>query len=413
MVTTMYLRELESCIRCGSLQLHLANGTNRRLGRDRLEPPVHWHLHHSDTLQRILSNPARMLGETYVRDEWHVPTGELPRLLALLMRNFPDTPSHPLRETLQHWRARLADADSMLAPHDPTCFDDWLLSRFLDADLHYQCGYYRDPDVSLEEAQRTMCRRLLDKLQLQPGQHVLDLNANWGSLPLYLAEEGQVRVTALVRSHAQLQYAHQRARARGLQHRVRFLHQDFGTQQECYDRIIGLGVLESQQPHQYVWLFRKLHERLTEDGRILLQCIGRLGAPGPINPWLRQYLLPYQYNPALSEVSQGVEQSGLFTHDVEILHDHYAHTLAAWQRRFQRHRMDIAHRMGERFCRIWEFYLATLEAGFRWRDLALFEWQLGRCRLPTTRDTPRSGAPQSAPELIRRLQQGAAAGKGE
>jgi cyclopropane-fatty-acyl-phospholipid synthase len=407
----MYLRALEQQIHCGSLQLHLANGTSRRLGRG--EPLVHWFLHRPNTLKRILRNPARMLGETYVRGEWHVPDGRLPQLLALLLRNIPQTPQHPVREAWQRWRARLADREGSLGHHDPTLFDDWLLGRFLDSGLHYQCGYFRDPDVSLEEAQRTMCHRLLTKLRLLPGQHVLDLNANWGGLALHLAEHGQVRVTALVRSHAQLQYARQRARERGLQHLVSFLHQGHEEQRGCYDRVIGLGVLEALQPHQYLWLFRHIRGLLAEDGLALLQCVGRLGAPGPVNPWLRQYLLPYQYNPALSELSQSVEQSGLFQHGVEILHEHYACTLAAWHGRFQRHRTDIAHRMGEHFCRVWEFYLAAAEAGFRWRDLALFEWQLGRSRLSAPDAHPRRPGLQTAPDLIRSLRLGALAGRGE
>ena len=407
----MYLRDLESRIHCGALQLHFPNGTSRRLGPDHRDSPVHWPLHHTDTLRRILSNPARMLGETYVREEWHVPPGQLPRLLGLLMRNIPHTPRHPLRETLQRWSARLHNAVILPGIQDPTQFDAWLLSRFLDAELHYQCGYFRDPDASLEEAQRTMCRRLLDKLRLQPGMHVLDLNANWGSLALYLAEHGQVRVTALVRSHAQLQHARQRAQSRGLQHRVCFLQRDHEEPRGCYDRILGLDIIESLQPHQYAWLFRDLREQLAEDGLVLLQCIGRLGTPGPVNPWLRQYLLPYQYNPALSEFSLGVEQGGLYPMGVEILHEHDALTLGAWQQRFQRHRGDIAHRMGEHFCRMWEFYLGALEAGFRWRDLARFEWQLSRSRQAPPADPPRDGIP-SAPELIRQLQQNAVAGRG-
>jgi cyclopropane-fatty-acyl-phospholipid synthase len=408
----MYLHTLESLIHHGALQLHLADGSSRRLGHDQDTALVHWYLHGTDTLQRILRNPARMLGETYVRNEWHVPPGQLPQLLALLLRNIPETPRHPLVETWQRWRAWLAAPHDFTSQQDPTRFDDWLLSRFLDADLHYQCGYFRDPDVSLEEAQRTMCHRLLGRLRLQPGQHVLDLNANWGGLALHQAEQGQVRVTALVHSHAQLQHARQQAHARGLQERVCFLYQDYADQQGCFDRIIGLGVVEALQPQQYLGLFRHIRELLAEDGLALLQCIGRLGAPGPVNPWLRQQVLPYQYNPALSELSPGVEQSGLFQYGLEILHEHYACTLAAWQQRFQRHRPDVAHRMGERFCRVWEFYLAAAEAGFRWRDLALFEWQLSRSRLPTAVTAPHPAAPQSAPEFIRRLQRGAAAGKG-
>ncbi len=406
-MATMYLQYLESHLQSGSLHVHLPDGTRHTIGQQ--HPQVDWFLHHPRTLARIGRNPARMLGETYLRNEWDVGSGQLPQFLALLLRNIPETPEHPLIERWQRLCNRLRKPVCQV--QDPAKFDEWLLSRFLDVDLHYQGGYFHDPDVSLEEAQRSHCRQLLKQLQLKPGQHILDLNAHWGGLALFLAEEGQVRVTAVVQNQKQLRYAQQRAHRRGLRQQVRFVLQEYHESSDRYDRITGLGVLEAMRPRQYALMLRQIKGMLANDGMALLQCVGRLGKPGPVNPWLKQYLFPHQYNPALSEISQGIEASGLVTRQVEILQQDYAHTLGAWQQRFQRNRNAIAHQMGERFCRLWEFHLAACEAGFHWRDLAVFSLQLTRPHSPTTTIGNGQATNQTASELIRSLQSGSLTGR--
>lgn len=383
----MYLQYLDAQIQCGTLHLHLPDGTVRRCGQG--DPQADWFLHRPSTLGRILRNPARMLGETYLRGEWDTNVGQLPVLLALLMRNIPHSPQRPLMEFWQRLYLRLPDMGlGARLPVDHAELDEWVLGQFLDADLHYASGYYTDPDISLEEAQRAKCRHLMRKLCLQAGQHVLDLNADWGALALFLAEHGDVRVTAVTRSRKQQRYGQQQAHRRGLKHQVSFVHQEYRQAHGTYDRVVAAGLVERLAPTQYADLFRYLGARLTDDGIAVVQSLGRLGTPGRVNPWLQRHVFPFQYNPSLSQLGRGVESSGLQACDVEVQRQHFVRTLAAWQLRFLRNRPAIAHRMGERFCRLWEFYLAACEAGFRWRDLALFELQLARHkhRLPATRD---------------------------
>lgn len=383
----MYLRYLDAHIQSGSLYLHLPNGTVHAFGQG--DPHVDWFLHTQRTLSRIMRNPARMLGETYVRGEWDVNVGQLSSLLSLLLSNITTTPHHPLREACQRILAHLPDfIHHSVIPPDHAELDEWLLKQFLDGDLHYACAYFNEPDISLEQAQRAKCRHLMHKLRLRPGQHILDLNADWGGLPLFLAEHGGVKVTAVVRSHQQLHHAQQTAQRRGLSNQVTFLHKDYRQQQGKYDRIIVAGLIERLSPGQYSTLFSQINSLLSDDGIAVLQSVGRLGPPGSVNPWIRQQVLPHHYNPALSELSHPLETSGLVTCDVEVLQQHFAPTLAAWQLRFQRNRPAIAHRMGERFCRLWEFYLAACEAGFESRDLTVFELQLARHKntTPATRD---------------------------
>jgi cyclopropane-fatty-acyl-phospholipid synthase len=110
--------------------------------------------------------------------------------------------------------------------------------------------------------------------------------------------------------------------------------------------------------------------------------------PTTTSPWLRKYIFPGGYCPALSEVMPAVERSGLWVTDIEILRLHYAETLRHWQTRFQANRARIADMLDERFCRMWEFYLAFSEASFRHGNLMVFQMQLTKRRdaVPLTRD---------------------------
>ena len=243
-------------------------------------------------------------------------------------------------------------------------------------------------NISLEEAQRAKCRHIMNKLCLQPGQRVLDIGCGWGGLAFYLAEHADVKVTGLTLSREQLRVAESRARERGLEGRVDFRLQDYREHHGSYDRIVSVGMFEHVGVRHYRDYFDQVRRLLVHDGIALLHTIGRHGAPGTTNPWIEKYIFPGGYNPALSEVTRAIERSGLVSCDIEILRQHYAKTLVLWHQRFHAHRAEIAQRMGERFCRMWEFYLATCEAAFRWRDLVVFQIQLTHRMgaVPITRD---------------------------
>ncbi len=138
----------------------------------------------------------------------------------------------------------------------------------------------------------------------------------------------------------------------------------------------------------YPAFFGKVRELLAEDGVALLHSIVRMEPPGPTNPWMRKYIFPGGYVPALSEVLAAVEKIGLWVTDIEILRLHYAETLREWRRRFQKNRERIRKLYDERFCRMWEFYLAGCEVSFRRLGQMVFQMQLARdqAAVPLTRD---------------------------
>jgi cyclopropane-fatty-acyl-phospholipid synthase len=134
--------------------------------------------------------------------------------------------------------------------------------------------------------------------------------------------------------------------------------------------------------------FEACKNLLAPDGAMVLHSIGRFDGPGSTNPWISKYIFPGGYIPALSEVVPKIEKTGLKITDIEILRLHYAKTLRAWRERFLAHREQVAALYDERFCRMWEFYLATSESAFQYQDMMNFQIQIVRQQeaLPLTRN---------------------------
>jgi cyclopropane-fatty-acyl-phospholipid synthase len=265
---------------------------------------------------------------------------------------------------------------------------DQLYELFLDRDRQYSCAYFGMPEDDLDTAQENKKRHIAAKLLLAPGHKVLDIGSGWGGLALYLAAECGADVTGLTLSAEQHKVATRRAAAAGLGDRVRFHLRDYREEKGRYDRIVSVGMFEHVGVVQYPVFFRRLSDLLAPDGVALLHSIGRMDGPGTTNPWLRKYIFPGGYSPALSEVVPEVERARLWITDIEILRLHYAETLRAWRRRFEQNRDRITALYDERFCRMWEMYLVGAEISFR-RDFSLvFQMQIAKSvnTVPLTRD---------------------------
>jgi cyclopropane-fatty-acyl-phospholipid synthase len=169
---------------------------------------------------------------------------------------------------------------------------------------------------------------------------------------------------------------------------VRFELRDYREAEGRYDRIVSVGMFEHVGVVHYAAFFAKVKELLADDGVALLHSIGRSDGPAATNPWLRKYIFPGGYSPAMSEVVPVVERTGLWITDIEILRLHYAETLRAWRTRFNANRERIRALYDERFCRMWEFYLAGSEIAFRHQGHLNFQMQLAKKvdTVPLTRD---------------------------
>ncbi len=251
-----------------------------------------------------------------------------------------------------------------------------LYRLFLDKDMQYSCAYFKSFKDNLETAQENKKRHIAAKLQLKPGQKVLDIGSGWGGLALSLAREGGVDVTGLTLSKEQHRVATARAKEANLQNKVRFYLRDYRHETGKYDRIVSVGMFEHVGVKHYDELFIQISSLLKEDGVALLHSIGCSTGPTTPNPWLNKYIFPGGYCPALSETLSSLEPSQLYVSDIEILHHHYAETLRHWRTRFLTHQDKVQKQWGECFFRMWDFYLASCEIAFRKRGHMVFQIQM-------------------------------------
>ena len=259
----------------------------------------------------------------------------------------------------------------------------------LDRDRQYSCAYFPRGDETLEEAQTAKKRHIAAKLCLnRPDLEVLDIGCGWGGLALTLARDYGARVTGITLSTEQLAEATARAAAEGLSDRVKFELLDYRALDRKFDRIVSVGMFEHVGVVQFDTFFKVVKRSLASDGVALIHAIGRFSPPDATSAWVTKYIFPGGYCPALSEVFPAIEKSGLITTDAEILRLHYAETIRQWRRRFAANRDAITTIYDERFCRMFEFYLASSELSFRCDYLMIFQIQLAnnQAAVPLTRD---------------------------
>jgi cyclopropane-fatty-acyl-phospholipid synthase len=390
-------RLFKAILRTGDLTVFDAHGRIRRYGGQSLpghrrvtarlhDPALHW---------RIGLRPNLALGEAYMDGTLTIEDGDVYDFLALCAENARrarGSRAVTLAEAGEKLFRRLYQLNPLRRARRNAAhhydLSDALYALFLDADRQYSCAYFAKPGMTLEAAQEAKKRHIAAKLLLKPGQRVLDIGCGWGGLALTLAEAAKVDVTGITLSEEQLKVARRRAERRGLAGRVRFELADYRELAGRFDRIVSVGMFEHVGVNHFGRFFRKLRDLLSDDGVALLHSIGRSDGPGSTNAWIRKYIFPGGYCPALSETLGAVERSGLFVTDVEILRLHYAETLREWRRRFLEKRDEAVRLYDERFCRMWEFYLAGAEVAFRQQGMMVFQMQLARRQdaVPLTRD---------------------------
>jgi cyclopropane-fatty-acyl-phospholipid synthase len=391
MLLSYLLRHL---VRRGTLRVIDARGEIHSFSGE-AGPSLTMRLHDAALGRRLFFNPRLALGEAFMDGTFTLEDASLYDFLDFIASNAALAPKNaftPLYNgfgsafrTFQQYNP-LARARRNVAHHYD--LSDTLYDLFLDSDRQYSCAYFTAPDQSIEEAQANKKRHIAAKLLLEPGQRVLDIGCGWGGLALYLAKECGVSVTGLTLSTEQLKVAQHRAATSGLGDRVRFELLDYREVKGRYDRIVSVGMFEHVGVVHYPTFFRQLRELLADDGVALLHSIGRSDGPGSTNPWIRKYIFPGGYSPAISEVVPVVERTGLWITDIEILRLHYAETLRAWRQRFNANRERVRALYDERFCRMWEFYLAGCEIAFRHQGHLVFQMQMARQieSVPLTRD---------------------------
>ncbi|WP_443970232.1 class I SAM-dependent methyltransferase [Sphingobium sp. CR28] len=396
----MLSRLLATAIRQGTLELRYPDGVVDVIGTPAEGfPDVAVRFTQNSAAAAIVRDPALGAGEGYMDSRMLVEQGTIWDLVMLVGANTRLENGTfiselgtvgKLRERLKHWRDghnKRARSKANVAHHYD--LSDRLYDLFLDADRQYSCAYFTDPEtVGLEQAQLEKKAHIAAKLDLKPGQRVLDIGCGWGGMALYLNRVADVDVLGVTLSEEQLKVARRRAKDAGVEKRVRFELIDYRDVQGPFDRIVSVGMFEHVGLPQYREFFRTCHNLLTPEGVMLLHTIGRLDGPGSTDAFTRKYIFPGGYAPALSEILAASEPNKLLPTDIETLRLHYYHTLQRWYARTVAAKDEIVALYDERFYRMWTFYLAASASGFRYGSQTIYQLQYARDRdtLPITRD---------------------------
>src|SRR5260221_2303426 len=217
---------------------------------------------------------------------------------------------------------------------------------------------------------------------------VAEIGSGWGGFAIHLAREAGARVTAVNVSPEQIKVARANVAAAGVSDRVEFRELDYRQLTGKFDRVVSVGMMEHVWIGHFDEYFRKIRELLKPDSVAFIHCIGRTSQPGTTGPFIRKYIFPGAYVPALSEVFAATERCGLWCDDMEVLRLHYRYTVKHWRERFAANRAKAVAITDERFCRMWEFYLAAVELEFLHGSHMVFQLLLSTKRdaVPITRD---------------------------
>lgn len=313
-------------------------------------------------------DPALNLGETFMFGAVGID-GDLAAALVAIYRALG--PSKPRPWWRSHGVNDIEAARDNVHHHYDLGNDFYRL--WLDPHMVYTCAYFPAPDCPLEDAQLAKMDLVCRKLQLKPGERVVEAGSGWGALALFMAKQYGVRVTAFNTSREQVAWARRRAKAEGLESAVEFVEDDFRSVRGVYDAFVSVGMLEHVGLADFPTLGGVIDRSLTPAGRGLLHFIGR-DRPLPLNHWIRKRIFPGAYPPTLQEVFAGVlEPRDLSVLDVENLRLHYVKTLEHWRRTFHDHAPQVEEMFDANFVRAWQLYLAGSQAAFTTGAMQLFQ----------------------------------------
>ena len=246
---------------------------------------------------------------------------------------------------------------------------------FLDPTMMYSCAVYERPDMTLEQAQVAKLDRICRKLDLQPGDHLLEIGTGWGALALHAARHYGCRVTTTTISREQHALARERIDAAGLAERITLRMDDYRDLDGRYDKLVSVEMIEAVGHHYFDTFFRRCNELLVPGGTMLLQAITiddrQYASARDSVDFIKRHIFPGCCIPSVSALTQSaVRASALRLVDLEDIGPHYATTLAAWRRNLFANAEQVRARgYPEALLRMWHFYLSYCEGGFAERAL--------------------------------------------
>lgn len=337
------------------------------------ENPWDMHLLDASLPERVFSLGNLGLGEAYMDAHWEAES--LDEFFDRILSAHLDTKVKPLRLAFHALRTRLLNRQNQKRAwkvgevHYDLGNDFY--AAMLDERMTYTCGYWSDGAKTLAEAQEAKLDMICRKLQLKPGMRLLDIGCGWGSLMGFAAEHYGVECVGVTISREQTAWAQERYRGLPIEFRL----QDYRAVNEQFDRIASVGMFEHVGRKNHRTFMEVAHRCLADDGLFLLHTIGKNERDGMPDAWIDKYIFPNGDLPSIGQMGDAFD--ALFV--VEDLHSFgadYDKTLMAWHANFEASWPRFSEQLGERFHRMWRYYLLSCAGAFRARDIQLWQWVL-------------------------------------
>jgi cyclopropane-fatty-acyl-phospholipid synthase len=337
-------------------------------------------VHHPVFYRKLLLGGTVGAGEAYMSGDWD--TDDLVMVIRMMVLN--QSPRRRLDEGLWrvgrtlHWyfhnlnRNTLRGSRRNIMAHYDLGNDFYAL--FLDPTMTYSCGIFKQDDSSLMSASIAKYDRICQKLQLKPSDHVVEIGSGWGGFALYAAEVYGCRVTTITISDAQYRYARRKIKSSPMADRIQILRRDYRHMKGKFDKLVSIEMIEAVGHQYYPVFFATCSQLLKDSGMMLIQAITI--ADNAFNQhkksvdFIKRYIFPGCCIPSQTALSQAAATTDLRLFHLEDITPHYAKTLRAWRERFLANLDKIkAMGLGNRFIRMWIFYLCYCEGGFEERYL--------------------------------------------
>jgi cyclopropane-fatty-acyl-phospholipid synthase len=404
---------LLGALRTGSLVLH--EGSRRHHFGDAgnpAQPQAEVHIHNPAAYAQVLSGGSIGAGEAYIHGHWSSPS--LVEVTRLFSANLAVLEGMEARRSwwvalalrLAHWRSRNTRSGSRenIAAHYDLGNDFFRL--FLDPSMMYSAALFDDGVATLEAASEAKLDELCRQLELEPGDHLLEIGTGWGGMAIHAARHYGCRVTTTTISREQYEYARARVAEEGLGDRVTLLCEDYRNLTGQYDKLVSIEMIEAVGHDFYSEYFRRCAALLKPEGRMVIQAITvadqRYAAARDDVDFIKRYIFPGGCLPSIAVMADHIARDT----DLQIVHlrditADYATTLAHWRERFLA-RLDDVRTLGfsEEFVRMWEYYLCYCEGGFRERIIGTVQLAMAKpgYRFPVSHAAARP--PRTEPALI-------------
>ena len=357
-------------------------------GNPRKDNPVTVKLLKKNLNWKLILDPELEFPEAYMRGEIIIENASLKEFLMDLVKNLGrrevNSASYISKKIFQLWRYlsnfNLPGKSRKNVEHH---YDiggakgEKLYDIFLDKTYRlYSMALWKDGTKTLEEAQKNKIDHIAKKLDIKKGMKILEIGSGWGGMAFEIAKQKGCEVTGISLSKNQINYCKNKAKELGLDNQVSFELADYREIKGQYDRIYSVGMFEHVGKKFYKAFFESMNRLLKDDGISLLHTIGVVDKPSPPNKFINKYIFPGGVCPSLSQIIVPIEETGLIVSDTETLIRHYDKTLESWLERFLEKRQEVKDLFDEKFVKMWEFYLASCAAAFRYRDLVVFQLQI-------------------------------------